>query len=70
MADLSTLMARREALEKAAAGTVQTVEVDGKRITYRPGADLDAALARVNREIARLSGQRVTRILVSSTKGV
>jgi len=70
MADLATLMARRDALEAAAAGTVQTVEVDGKRVTYRPGPEVEAALARVNRQIAALQGRRVSRIVISSSKGL
>lgn len=71
MADLATLIARRDALEAAAAQGTQTVEVDGRRVTYRSTADLDLALARLSRQIDALQGgQRVRQIRLSTTKGL
>jgi hypothetical protein len=70
MADLDTLIARRNDLEEAVARKTQTVEIDGKRITYRSVAELELALARVTRQIAAIQGRRVSQIVITSTKGL
>lgn len=71
MADLATLTARRDALEKCMAAGTQTVEYDGKRVTYRSMAEMETAMARVNRAIAATSGRgRVHTIRVSTSKGL
>jgi len=71
MVDLATLTARRVALESQMAAGTLTVEHDGKRVTYRSMAEMETALARINRDIAAASGtQRIHSIRISSTKGL
>ncbi|SDE25708.1 phage head-tail joining protein [Rhodospira trueperi] len=71
MADLATLIARRDALEGQMAAGVLTVEHDGKRVTYRNMAEMEAALSRLNRAIASASGTaRVYTVRISTTKGL
>jgi len=71
MADLATLTARRDALEKEMAAGVLTVEHDGKKVTYRSMTEMEAALGRLNRAIAAASGTaRVHTVRISTTKGL
>jgi hypothetical protein len=69
MADMATLTALRDKLEAARASGVLTVESDGDRVTYKSDADMAAALASLNAQIAQLAGTRVTEILFETSKG-
>jgi len=71
MADLDTLIGRRDALERTMAAGTLTVETDGRRVTYRTMAEMETALARLNRAIAAASGTaRVHTVRISTTKGL
>lgn len=47
-------------LKAAMASGVLTVEIEGKRITYRSMAELERALARAEAEVAAASNSSVT----------
>ena len=70
MADLTTLTAWRDKLEENRAKGLLTVESDGDRVTYKSDADMAAALASLNAQIAQLSGTRITDIRIESSKGL
>ncbi|QLH38164.1 MAG: hypothetical protein HWD60_03180 [Defluviicoccus sp.] len=68
---LQELSAHRTALLAARLRGVRTVEYDGRRITYATDAEMAAALADVEKRIARAEGGLVRRrILTSATKGL
>ena len=56
MMDLSELIRRRDALERARYGGRRTVEVGDRSITYKSDAEMKAALLDLNRKIAAASG--------------
>ncbi|MEJ1161786.1 phage head-tail joining protein [Prosthecomicrobium sp. N25] len=73
MTDRVTLEAQLAALRKARASGVATVEFDAgngsrRRVTYRSDAELAAAIADIERQIAGLSG-RVHTITIATSKG-
>lgn len=68
MATTEDLIARREALERALASGVRQVSYGDRTIAYRSMAEIERALDRLNAEIG--DRPRVSRIVVSSTKGL
>jgi hypothetical protein len=70
MADRATLEGRLDALLELRDQGVLTVEYDGKRVTYRNGAELAQAIADLERRIAACDRPAVTDILIRSTKGL
>ena len=59
-----------DSLRSARNSGVATVEIDGKRVTYRTQAEIDAALLRMETELQAQSGARRTRrFLVYAVKG-
>ncbi len=71
MANLATLIARRDALEAARFKGVRTVEYDGRSVTYRSDTEIRTALADLNRQIAALQGGGPLReVRINSSKGI
>lgn len=68
MATQEELIARRDALEAAIDAGVRVVEYNGTRTEYRSQRDMLAALARLNERVG--SSSRVSKIVISSTKGL
>ena len=60
------LAARREALQEARFRGVLTVKAGDKSVTYRSDAELAAAIAGVEAEIAKVSGRRRPRFLATT----
>ena len=50
-------------------GGVRTVEYDGKRVTYASDGEMAAALAELNRQIARAT-DRISVVRIQSSKGL
>lgn len=69
MADIAQLTAWRDALMGARYRGIRTVEYDGKRVTYASSAEMAAALAGLDREIAGATG-RVSVVRIASSKGI
>jgi len=68
---LDELTRHRAALLAARYRGVRTVEYDGKRITYATDAEMTAALADLDKRIARAeTGAPRRRILTSASKGL
>lgn len=59
----------RDALLKARLRGVRTVETDGHKVEYRSDAEMAAAIAAADAEIARRQNQRITDIKLSVSKG-
>ena len=71
MASLSDLQTWKAALQKARFSGVLTVRsADGETVTYRSDADLAAALAEVDRQIAVINGSGVRAIYPIQSRGV
>lgn len=67
---LEDLQTRRDALILAMTNGVRSVTNElGNAITYQSIHEMERALARLDREIARLSGGGVRRVQVFSEKG-
>lgn len=69
MADVAQLSAWRDALMTARYRGVRTVEYDGKRVTYARDGEMAAALADLNRQIARAT-ERISVVRIQSSKGL
>lgn len=70
MADLATLKAWRDALEKARFAGVRRTEYEGiGTVTYASDAEMRTALADLNRRIANAEGKSVV-IPVVTSKGL
>jgi len=71
MPTITDLRARREALAAQRASGVARVSYVGKTVEYRSVAEIDRALAGLDREIAAAEGRRIVRqVRVTSTKGL
>lgn len=55
MANVATLIVEREALRASRARGTQQVDVDGRRVVYRSDAEMAAAIAALDRDIAAAS---------------
>lgn len=60
---LEQLLAQREALLSARFNGVLTVKAGDKTVTYKSHVEIQAALADLEREIARVQGKPSTRCL-------
>lgn len=70
MATLAELQAQREAVLKQMS-QAQSVSIEGRSVTNRGQADLEAALKRIDREIAALSSPSSSRVFtVQSDRGI
>jgi hypothetical protein len=68
---LSELESMRDALLRARAAGVRTVQSDTESVTYASDAEMRAALADLERRIAEARGSpRVSTIRFSTTKGL
>jgi len=67
--DIPQLTAWRDALMAARYQGVRTVEYDGKRVTYASDAEMAAALADLNRQIAGAT-DRISVVRIQSSKGL
>ncbi|MFN3576507.1 MAG: phage head-tail joining protein [Tabrizicola sp.] len=67
MADLLQLTAWRDALMAARYRGARTVEYGGKRVTYASDAEMAAALADLNRQIAGAT-DRISVVRIQSSK--
>lgn len=70
MPTVQELQARLDTLQKHRAGGALSLEVGGKRITYKSDADMASAAADLERQIAALTTTPVTTIRVAATKGL
>lgn len=72
MATLANMQKWREALlEGRASGVREFQDSNGERIVYRSVRELNAAIASLDAEIARLTGQRQpTTIVFRTSKGL
>lgn len=72
MATLDELRAQRDALVQTRRQGVRAVQYDdGKRVEYRSDAELAAAIAEIDREIAAALGtRRRTRFVFQTSKGL
>ncbi|MGY4297139.1 hypothetical protein ACVWXN_005234 [Bradyrhizobium sp. i1.4.4] len=70
MADVTDLQSQLDELKRAYRSGARTVSYDGKSVTYADGAELRAAIASLESEIARAMGLPPSAIgVVRSTKG-
>ncbi len=70
MADLSTMLAWREALRRARFAGTLSVEVDGRKVQYKNDAEMRQADSDLSNLIAEASGNEpVTTIRFSTSKG-
>lgn len=67
---LSQLEGMREALLTAIGNGALRVEFDGRAVTYRSIADMQAALGTIDREIEALGGRARPRQIVITPKGI
>jgi len=70
MATVETLTQRLEALREIRAAGERSVTYDGVETVYRSDAELAAAIADLERQIAGSSSQPVRRIRVNTSKGL
>lgn len=71
MTALADLIKRRDDLRAARARGVQSVAYAGKTVTYKTDAQMAAALADLDRQIAAAEGRPRRRILkIATSKGV
>ncbi|MEY9348843.1 low affinity Fe/Cu permease [Bradyrhizobium japonicum] len=70
MADIVDLQSQLDELKRAYRSGARTVSYDGKSVTYADGAELRAAIASLESEIARATGTPASAIgVVRSSKG-
>jgi hypothetical protein len=70
MATLAELQEQREAV-LTQMSQAQSVAIEGRSLTNRSQADLEAALRRIDREIAALSSSSSSRVfVVQSERGI
>lgn len=69
MASLSDLHARLEALRATRAGGALKIREGEREVTYRSDAELAAAIADLERQIAALTTGRVHAVRIFSSKG-
>jgi hypothetical protein len=69
MATLAELQAQLETLRATRAGGVREVQNGEERLAYQSGADLAAAIADLERQIAGAEGRRVHTVRVTTSKG-
>jgi hypothetical protein len=70
VATLSELQQRLETLRERRASAVAETEYDGRRVAYRSDAQLAAAIADLERQIAALTTPPVTTVRVAASKGL
>jgi hypothetical protein len=72
MASLQDLLAQRQALTECRNTGVRSVTLsDGRQTEYRSDAELAAAIAALDRQIAALrNGMAITTVRISSSKGL
>jgi len=74
MPDVAELQAELDALRSARASGVREVEIqtgaNRRRVAYRTDAELAAAVADLERQIAGQAGRRVHTIRIASSKGL
>lgn len=74
MATLSELQVRLERLQEIRAKGVREIEFStsagNRRLVFSSVADLDSAIASVQRQIAAASGSRVDTVVFSTSKGI
>ena len=66
---LEQLQAQREKI-LGEMGGLQSLAFGDKNITYRPQQDLDAALARVDAEIAKLQSPQNRQFTITTSRGL
>ena len=70
MASSEELTARLEALRRTRAEGARSVQQGNDRVEYRTDAELAAAIADLERQVAAAGGQRIHTIRVSASKGL
>ncbi len=68
--DPAELQSLRDALLRARYAGVRTVEVDGRRITYASDAEMERAIADLERRIAAEEGRQARRAYAITEKGL
>lgn len=68
---LAELIARRDRLRRARFNGAATVRIDGEEVTYKTDAQIAAAMAALETEIAKMTrGQRSRTTYPQTTKGL
>lgn len=70
MVNLGDLTAWRDTQRALRASGKRSCAYDGRSVSYASDAELAAALADLDRQIAAASGTRITRIRISTSKGL
>lgn len=70
MATVAELQERLESLRAMRARGVRAVQQDGKRVEYSSDAELAAAIADLERQVAGGTGARVHTIRINASKGL
>lgn len=75
MATLSELQTQLERLQEIRAKGVRELEISTgtgshRRLVYSSGAEIEAAIASLQRQIAAAAGSKVNSVVFSTTKGI
>lgn len=68
--DVGELKALLDALLRARFAGVRTVEIDGRRVTYASDAEMERAIADLERRIASEEGRQARRAYAITEKGL
>jgi hypothetical protein len=68
--DLASLTNELRRLNEVRRGGVKSYEIRDRRLEYRTGAELAAAIAEVQRRISVLNGREIRMVRFSSSKGI
>ena len=69
--DAARLQTLRDSMvEAAASGVLELVDQNGEKIRYRSVQEINRAIARLDREIAELGGDRSRTLRVKTSKGL
>ncbi|BBF94913.1 phage head-tail joining protein [Blastochloris tepida] len=70
MATLAELQARLDALRALRARGIRRVSYQGQEVEFRSDAEMASAIADLERQVAALSGRRVSTVYINASKGV
>jgi hypothetical protein len=70
VATLAELQARLDALRALRARGIRRVSYQGQEVEFRSDAEMASAIADLERQVAALSGRRVSTVYINASKGV
>jgi len=70
MDDLATLKDQRARLLEIQGKGVKAYEISGRRMEYKSGAEITAAIKDIERRIAALEAQPITMVRFATSKGI